>query len=442
MNRRTLLAAGLLLTAGAAAGWLAGGGKPPPAAGGEKAAPADDKAAAKGAPEPPPERTVGPLPVTGKGAAVFDPLDEAAVKILCRHGIVGGALAITKDGRLVLARGYGWADWEQGQPARPDTLFGLASVSKVFTTLAVLRLVEDKKLSLDDKAFEILKHLKPPRGAAADPRLGKITIRHLLNHSGGWNRNVSGDPLYWSQQVAQALQVRMPVTEEQLIRYVIGRPLDFDPGADAQYSNFGFIALGQIVAQVSGESYEEYVRENVLEPAGVKRAFLHGVEPRYFPGESRRYLTGTTQTLPPYNLPISEASGGWTASAVDLARVLTALDGSRGKPLLGAALREEMLAPPPPPLKPREDGSWFGLGWDVVQKLPAGYGYKKGGSWPGVRAGVKHRVDGINTVVLCNAMMEPDIVDAQAVSEAAREIFAAVEELKEWPDQDLFNDYP
>jgi N-acyl-D-amino-acid deacylase len=399
-------------------------------------------AATADGPAPQPERKVGPYPVTGKGAAVLEPLDEAIVKVMLRHGIPGGAAAITHDGKLVLAKGYGWANITTAEPVRPDTLFGLASVSKVFTTLAVFKLVEDKVLTLDDKPFEILKHLKPPKGTNLDPRLAKITVRQLLNHSGGWNRDVSGDPINWAQMVAQKLGVRMPINEDQLIRFVMGQPLDFDPGTDAHYSNFGFIVLGQVVAQVSGESYEEYVKESVLAPIGVKQAQLHDRQQAYFYKEARRYMTGAEQTLPPYNLPWTDASGGWTASVVDLARILTAVDGSRVKGFLSDALRNEMLSPPPAPLKPRDNGSYFGFGWDTVQKLPAGFGYSKGGSWPGVRAAVKHRVDGFNTAFLFNASAEPDAVDAQVVGDAVKDVHAALESQKEWPEQDLFNDYP
>jgi N-acyl-D-amino-acid deacylase len=389
----------------------------------------------------PVEKRPGALPITGKAVAFLAPLDVAMERVMLRHGIPGAALAITKDGKLVFAKGYGWANYENTEVATPETLFGLASVSKCFTALAILKLVEEKKLSLDQSAFAILKHLRPPRGAVVDPRLAKITIRHLLNHSGGWDRNRSGDPINWSWQVAQRLGVRMPINEDHLIRFMLGARLDFDPGSNAVYSNFGYIMLGQIVAQVTGQSYEEYVRESVMEPMGIRGARLHDREGRYFQGESRRYNPGLLRAMPPYNMPWTDASGGWAASAVDLARFMTALDGSRGKPFLGPALMKEMLAPPPAPLKPRPDGTYFGLGWDVVQQLRLGHGYLKVGSFPGVRASLKHRVDGINAIVLFNAVMEPDPLDMRIVNEATHEIQEVLLGVKEWPKVDLFKGY-
>src|SRR4051794_30957583 len=166
--------------------------------------------------------TKGPngLPITGKGLDVLAPIDHAVEKILLRHGIPGGSLAVARGGKLVHARGYGWSHYEKKEQATPLTLFGLASVSKCFTPLAALKLVEEGKLRLEDRPFELLKNLPVPPGVTPDPRLAKITVRQLLNHSGGWDRETSGDPINWSYQVARGLKVRMPITEDHLIRYM------------------------------------------------------------------------------------------------------------------------------------------------------------------------------------------------------------------------------
>jgi CubicO group peptidase (beta-lactamase class C family) len=387
---------------------------------------------------PPPDL----LPVTGKGVEVLKPLDAAMEKVMLRHGIPGGSLAVTRNGKLVLAKGYGWVNYDTNATAGPDTLFGTASVSKCFTAAAILKLVDDKQLSLEDKAFEILKDLKPPPGAGVNPILYTITIRQLLNHSGGWNRAVSGDPINWARQVAQRLQVRMPINADHLIRFMLAVPLDFRPGTGVQYSNFGYVVLGQVVAKVSGQSYEEYVQKKVLAPMGIRKARLHGDEGRYFPGESLRYMAGTDKVLPAYNLPWTEACGGWVVSSVDLARFMTAMEGSRGKAFLSEAIAKEMLAPPPPPLRPNPDGSYFGLGWDVVQPLPKGIYYLKRGCYHGTRASVKHRVDGINTIVMFNANVDPDPLDMRIVNDAATEVHEAANKIMQWPDVDLFKDYP
>lgn len=382
------------------------------------------------------------LPMTGKSMKLLEPLDEGIEKIMLRHGVPGASVAITRKGKLIYARGYGWAYHEKGTLATPETLFGLASVSKVFTALAVLVLVEEGKLKLDDKAYEILDHLKPLPRVVPDRRLSQITVRQLLNHSGGWDREKSGDPINWSQQVSFHMKVRMPITEEQLIRYCMGAPLDFDPGSKAVYSNLGYVILGQIVAKISKQSYENFVRTKVLKPMGIQRMSLHDHGGRYFDSEARRYNAGIPHSMPAYNSPWTDASGGWAASAVDLARMMTAVDGSRtGKPFLGKEAMKEMLAPPPRPIEPRQDKSYFGLGWDSVLPIKEDHGYRKSGSWPGVRATVTHRVDGLNTVILYNAIVQPDQIDLRIAQDAAKEIQEHVAQIKEWPDEDLFDRY-
>src|SRR5689334_13475133 len=96
------------------------------------------------------------FPTTGKEAPGLEPLDSAVMAMMSRHGIPGASMAVVKDGKLVFARGYGWAVLEARKPVKPTTLFGLASLSKTITALAVLKLVEQGKLSLEDRPFRII----------------------------------------------------------------------------------------------------------------------------------------------------------------------------------------------------------------------------------------------------------------------------------------------
>ena len=129
------------------------------------------------------------------------------LSIMDRHGIPGAAFAIAKEGKLVYAKGFGWANVSTGAPIRPDTTFGLASLSKTLTAAAILKLVEQGKLGLNDAVFDILKHIRPPRGFEINPFLRDVTVRHCLNHSGGWDRNVHGDPINWEPQICRAFRV-------------------------------------------------------------------------------------------------------------------------------------------------------------------------------------------------------------------------------------------
>src|SRR6516165_10308365 len=126
-------------------------------------------AQAAAAQQPPPGRDpFADIPITGQAGPGLEPFDTGMRTIIDRHGLAGAALAIAKDGRLVLAKGYGWADLVRGEQVQPDTLFGLASLSKSITAVATLKLVEQGKLRLDDRVFEIVK-IQPPAGARVDP---------------------------------------------------------------------------------------------------------------------------------------------------------------------------------------------------------------------------------------------------------------------------------
>lgn len=176
-----------------------------------------------------------PSGVAGPGLERFDAIVTGLIR---EFDVPGAGFAIVYKGRLVMARGYGWADVEAGQPVEPTTRFLLASVSKSITAATILKLAEDGRLKLDDKVFTILADLPPPPGGVADPRSADITVRQLLYHAGGWNRRTSGDPTTFGPRVARTLHVRQPVTPRDLATYMLGQPLDFTPGTRAVYSNY------------------------------------------------------------------------------------------------------------------------------------------------------------------------------------------------------------
>src|SRR5262249_24434268 len=158
----------------------------------------------------------------------------------------------------------------------------------------------------------------------------------------------------------------------------------------------------------------------------------------YFRNEARRYLAGTETELPPWRQKYSDAAGGWVFSAVDVVRLLTALDGSRGKPLLNEKTFKRMIELPPAPLQPRDNGPHVGLGWDSVILKDKEYGYCKDGSWVGMRAFMKRLPEGVNWVLLFNASMNMDPLDTRIVSDAVHEVRKTLEGLQKFPDIDLF----
>src|SRR6266852_1244544 len=227
------------------------------------------------------------LPITGETPSELEAFDILMTEFLHKHKVPGGALAITKDGRLVYARGFGYADVEKKEPVEPGSLFRIASVSKPFTVAAALQLVEHGKLKMDDKVFDLLK-LEPllEDGAKFDPRWKEITVEQVLHHKGGWDRDKSGDPMFMPVKIAKALKSEPPANQEQIIRYMMGKPLDHDPGKKEVYSNFGYCVLGRVIERASGEKYEDYVKKRLLKPLGITGMRLgHTLEQQRAKGE-------------------------------------------------------------------------------------------------------------------------------------------------------------
>ena len=272
------------------------------------------------------------MPVSGTAVPGMANVDAAISELMTRWDIPGGAVGIMKDGRLVYARGFGHADVEAQRVATPDGLFRIASVAKPVTAAAVRLLAEQGQLSLDEPAFALLSHLAPLPGATVDPRLDRITVRHLLGHSGGWDHAATFDPMFRSTEIAHATGTPAPASAEAIIRYMLGQPLSFEPGTRFAYSNFGYAVLGRIIERITGRSYEQFVTESVLAPVGVTRMRLgRSLYADRAPGEARYYDLGTVHSVFPgvgvvpvpyggFNLEAMDAHGGWVASVVDLLR--------------------------------------------------------------------------------------------------------------------------
>src|SRR3954447_14175922 len=221
-----------------------------------------------------PSITQSDIPITGSAVPGMASFDLSVTDFMRKLAIPGGAVAVLRDGKLIYARGFGYADVENRVPVQPDALFRIASVSKPITSAAIMKLVEEGKLHLDDRVAPLIAHLAPAPGATVDPRWEQITIRQLLNHTGGWDRdkpNGGFDPIDRPAIAAAAVNAPAPASSETLIRYMKGMPLDFNPGEKWAYSNFGYIILGRVIERVSGMPYAEYVRTRVLAPVGANR---------------------------------------------------------------------------------------------------------------------------------------------------------------------------
>ena len=375
----------------------------------------------------------------------FDPVIES---FMAARKVPGGALAIVRRKRIVYGQGYGWADRERKIPVHPDSLFRIASISKPITAVAVLQMAEQGRLDLDAKAFDLLP-LKPvlASGREPDPRLRRITVRHLLQHTGGWDREKSFDPMFRPGVIAKAVGVPAPAGPEAVIRYMLGQPLDFDPGTRYAYSNFGYCVLGRILERLSGQSYAQLVQERVLAPIGIQRMQLGATQDgRQADGEVRYYTSdndqaqsvfpGSAGKVPmPYggfNLEAMDAHGGWIASAIDLARFAAALEDPARCPLLRPASFDTLSAPPPAPASRQADGTleahYYGCGWMIrpVAGRDGKMNFWHSGSLPGTATLLVRRWDGLSWAVLFNQRSEDEKLPDHAIDPALHQAADAV----------------
>jgi len=299
----------------------------------------------------------------------------------------GAALTITQGGEIVYERGYGSANLEYGIPITPETIFHVASVSKQFTTAAVLQLAAEGRLGLDDDVRIHLPYL-PVFGPT-------LTLRHLIHHSSGLRDQ--WELLRWA-----GWRMDDVITQEHLLRMIRRqRELNFVPGAEHIYCNSGYTLLAEVVAAVSGQTFREYTAERFFGPLGMTSTFFYTDHEEIVPGRAYSYNKAGRQGWK--KAVLSFANAGATSlftTARDLARWLLHLDTLEGTPMAAEMQR-------PLVLNSGETVLYAG-GLDVHPFR----GLRKvghGGSDAGYRSvAVRFPDHGLGVVILCNlGAMEP-----------------------------------
>ena len=303
-----------------------------------------------------------------------------------------GTVLVAKGDRLLINRGYGFADLEWNTPNAPDTRFRIASITKQFTAASILILQERGKLKVE----AALKTYLPD----TPPAWNDVTIFNLLTHT-------AGIPDFINLADFRNIQTS-PQRPEQLIAKIRDKPLQFAPGSDRAYSNTGYLLLGLVIEKVSGESYAQFVKENLLEPAGMRdsgydahAAVIHHRASGY------TYGRDGFENAPYLDMSIPFAAGGLYSTTGDLLRWERALFG--GKILSGASL-EQMTTPF------RQN---YGLGL-VIQKLDGDKIIDHSGSIEGFNTRLIHgERNDLVVVVLSN-------VSGPATNQLADDLFKIV----------------
>jgi CubicO group peptidase (beta-lactamase class C family) len=257
----------------------------------------------------------------------------------------GAAVAVACNGEISHKLTRGLANLEWGQQIELSTIFGIGSLTKQFTAVALMMLAEQGRLSIDAPVTEFIANLGANYGA--------ISLRHLLTHTAGIPNytDISG---YWAEHSMRA------VTPEEISAYFMSLPLEFAPGQRFQYSNSGYILLGRVIESVTGRSYAEFLRASIFRPLEMKDS-LYFDGARVITHRASGYVTenGSFRNAPFLSMTWPYASGGIGSTVVDLIKWQTSL-------CAGDVIKRESLQTMHMPTT-LQDGTecLYGMGWMI-----------------------------------------------------------------------------
>lgn len=382
----------------------------------------------------------------------FANYDRSMREFMKDHRVPGASIAVTRGGKMVFTRGYGYADVASRDPVNPNSLFRIASISKPITAVAILQLIEQGKLSLDDKVLDVLDHDKDIKAAGDDfdARYREITVRHLLEHRGGWDRGKSFDAMFQSIRFADQVDVPPPADQTAVIKAMFSQKLDFDPGERYAYSNFGYCLLGRVIESLTDQTYETYVQKKVLAPIGITAMRIGATrlegrsenEVRYYqPGNGTSvFASDLNEKVPePYggwHLEAMDSHGGWIASATDLAKFAAAFDDPDNCPILNRESIEAMYARPPGLAGHEDSGKekerYYSLGWSNRIVGDGKVNHWHTGSLDGTATILIRRHDGKNFVALLNTRVSPTATHLGRAIDSL--LHKMANEVKNWPE--------
>jgi CubicO group peptidase (beta-lactamase class C family) len=310
--------------------------------------------------------------------AAADRISDFVNEYLKKNQIPGCAVMVRHNGKIVLCQGYGVANVEHDVRVTPQTVFQSGSIGKQFTAMAIMILIEQKKLALDDP---ISKHLDVPENWSA------IRVRHLLTHTSGL-----GD-------YPESFSLQRDYTEDELLKMITAQPLAFAPGEKWSYSNLGYVTLGILIHKVSGEFWGDFLQRRVFAPLGMKHTRVIS-EADIIPNRAGGYvlkngaLKNQQWVSPTVN---NTADGSLYFTVEDLAKWDEALETRK---VISRASYDQMWTP----VKlNNETTAPYGFGWRIA-KTDSGHDVlEHGGAWQGFASYiVRYPDDRLTVAVLCN----------------------------------------
>ena len=365
---------------------------------------------------------------------------DAAIRRFMRYwDIKGASFALMKNDSLIYAKGYGYSDIKDSIECEVKNVFRVASVSKLITAVAIMRLCETGKLTTQDFVFG-------EEGILCDSlflnyrdkNIKKITVEHLLRHTGGF-ANPHGDAAFNTDLVAKYLGKELPLSMDDMVQYATRIRLRARPGGWFNYSNLGYIILSKVVEKASGMPYETYVKDSVLAPMGCYDMHLaNNFSDEFLENEVKYYEVREAEPVPAYDgsdtLVMKSrggndvhglyGAGGWVASPVELLRFVSAID--------NCPVKEEFLSQESIDFMTMYSKNFKPAGWATVTSRE----WMRTGSMAGTSALIKAQKDGYTWVFISNSSSWTGPALSRRMG---RDITRALQRVKKWPEVDYFN---
>ncbi len=320
-------------------------------------------------------------------------VDAKLTAFMGAYNIPGASLAVSKNSKLVYAKGFGFANTSTNEKVTPAHRFRLASVSKSYTGVAIMKLIQEGRFTLDSKVFGTTGLLGTDYGTVPyNVNVANITVRHLLQHtSGSWGAASGGDYIDYSPTF----------TYKQLFDWILAnRPNPNTPGSTFDYSNVNYSLLGRIIEKISGKTYINYIKQDLLSPIGDTQTDIAGkTAAEQKPNEVKYYGQGADANYV-YDIafPRRDADGGLMTTAKDLLRFVNAIDGFPTRPdILNATTIGSFTT------TSAANASYAcGIGIWSAQNLWYNYG-----SLPGTRTGFFRDNNGMSAALILNSRVDP-----------------------------------
>lgn len=376
-------------------------------------------------------------------------VDSVIIGFKDKWQIPGISVAIAKDGRLIYAKGFGFADTLNKIPVNPNHLFRMSSCTKTMTALAIMKFVEEKKISIEDYVFGEKGILSTSfYSNIKDSLIYSIKVKHVLYQNVGWpDLDIIGE-----NTASYELNLPIPAGIEENAKFFLLQKQEFAPDTKHRYSNVNYFFLGQIISELSGKAYIDFIMEDFLPLFGIKTAFpaASNIEKKHmnavihydYQGEMLPWVFDTTKLVhESYSnnvLPML-ADGAWIMRPLDLVRIILAMDGyDEPKDIISESTLDLMTS------LPTQVKSKYAMGLNVIGKR-----WFHLGAWSWGNAAIWMKTENnVCFVIATNTLPNTGITEEEKYNTMVKFLREMVdllpkeiENISKYPDKNLFNEY-